>query len=211
MRNESDEDEDGRPSQPFHSLSLSLSLSLSSPLLFVCVFSAVVFVVARLCHPRWFFFSPFSHPQTNFRFALLVDLKEDLCMREKCTTLVREINSKCSLGDTDLELFLPILGAASLELGTQHCLAGPLFKKVAFGLAAFNLHGAVVNVAAKNKLKSAIFSALNPIFEFLLVVYIFFNLLGASFFGTPFLGYLPLAVSEMATVALGVFFRFDSM
>ncbi len=98
-----------------------------------------------------------------------------------------------------------------MELGTQHCLAGPLFKKVAFGLADFNLHGAVVNVAAKNKLKSAIFSALNPIFEFLLVVYIFFNLLGASFFGTPFLGYLPLAVSEMATVALGVFFRFDSM
>ncbi len=156
MRNESDEDEDARPSQPFH----SLSLSLSSPLLFVCVFSAFVFVVARLCHPRWFFFSPSSHPQTNFRFALLVDLKEDLCMREKCTTLVREINSKCSLGDTDLELFLPILGAASLELGTQHCLAGPLLIKVAFGLAAFGLHGAVVNVAPKKKIENLQFSLL---------------------------------------------------
>jgi hypothetical protein len=79
------------------------------------------------------------------------------------------------------------------------------FKKVAFGLTAFDLRGAVVKVGAKRKLKSAIFFALNPIVEVLLAVYIFFNLLGASFFDTPFLGYLSLAVSEMAAVALGVF------
>jgi len=108
MRNESEEDEDARPSQPFHSLAL-----FSSPVC-VCAFCASVFCCSPLPSPLVFF--PPSHPRTNVRFALLVDLKEDLCMREKCTTLIREINSKCSLGDTDLELFLPILGAASLDL-----------------------------------------------------------------------------------------------
>jgi hypothetical protein len=75
-------------------------------------------------------------------------------MREKCTTLVREINSKCSLGDTDWELFLPILGATSLELELHIVLAGLLLRRWPLdGLAAFDLHGAVVNVAAKKKLK----------------------------------------------------------
>jgi hypothetical protein len=45
------------------------------------------------------------------------------------------------------------LGSYFFGVGTPHCLAGPLFKKVAFGLAAFDLHGAVVNVAAKKKIK----------------------------------------------------------
>jgi hypothetical protein len=123
-------------------------------------------------------------------------------MREKCTTLVREINSKCSLGDTDLELFLPILGA-----GTPHCLAGPLLRRWPLdGLAAFDLHGAVVNVAAQKKFKICNFlCSKSPSLNFSWLFYIFFNLLGASFFGTPFLGYLPLAVSEMATIALDVF------
>ncbi len=126
--------------------SLSLSLLLSS----LRVFSAFLFVVARLCHPRWVFFLLLpTHKRMSGSLSWLISKK--ICVCERNAQPWSEKSTQNAVLVTLIWSFFCPSWELLLWTWNSTLFSRTAFKKVAFGLAAFDLHGAVVNVAAQKK------------------------------------------------------------
>lgn len=121
MRNESEEDEDARPSQPFH----SLSPLLYSPLC-VCVFCISVCCCSPLPSPLVFFFS-FFPPTNEFQVC-------SLGWSQRRSVFAREMHNPGQRNQLKMQSWWHWFGAFSAHLGS--CVFGvgnsTLFSRTAF-------------------------------------------------------------------------------